>query len=132
MENLTKDGFLTSVFDYEHKSEWDYQGRLPCIIEFHDDGCPPCRALAPVLDELSKQYANRVTFYRVDMSQESVLADELGVKNLPTLVLCPVDEKPIVFQGAASKDKLEPIIEKELLKVEAGADRPDSGGISNA
>ncbi len=122
MEKLTKEGFLTSIFNYEKKSEWEYQGEKPCLIEFHDDSCPPCQALGPVLDELSELYENRILFYRVDMSEEAELADELGIKNLPTIVLCPVGDKPIVFQGATSEEKLRPILEEELL---GGLSEPD-------
>jgi thioredoxin-like negative regulator of GroEL len=128
MKKLTKEGFLTSVFNYEEKAEWEYQGDTPCIIDFHDDSCPPCQALEPVIEELSEHYRDRVIFFRVDVSEETVLAEELGVKNLPTLVLCPIGDKPIVYQGAASKEKLQPVIEKELLRTRAERENDTTGG----
>jgi len=115
IEILTKDNFLNVVFNYEQHNEWKYQGRLPCLIDFHDDSCPPCRALFPVVDELSRSYHDRVLFYKVDITKEPALARELGVKNLPTIVLCPMNDKPVVFAGAAAKDKLRDAIERELL-----------------
>lgn len=132
MKRLTKDGFLEAVFDYEKKTEWEYQGDIPCLIEFHDDSCPPCQALGPVLQELLEQYQDRVVFFRVDVSEETVLAEELGVKNLPTLVLCPIGEKPIVYQGAASRERLETVIEDELLRDGRGGNESSTGGIRHA
>ena len=132
MEKLTKDGFLISVFNYEEKTEWEYQGSIPCLIEFHDDSCPPCHAIETVLEELSEQYRDRVLFFRVDFTEETVLAEELGVKNLPTLVLCPLGDKPIVYQGVTSKEKLQSIIEEELLRAEIGLEDNTAGGTSHA
>jgi thioredoxin-like negative regulator of GroEL len=116
MELLSKEDFLEKVFDYEKNKEWKYQGDLPCVIDFHDDTCPPCLAVAPILDELEKQYDGTVDFFKVDIRNEKTLAQELGIRNLPTLVFCPMDEKPVVIEGAASKEKLMSAIEKELLK----------------
>jgi thioredoxin-like negative regulator of GroEL len=132
MEKLTKDGFLKSVFNYEAGTEWEYQGDTPCLIEFHDDSCPPCQALAPVIEELSEEYRDRILFYRVAVTEESVLAEELGVKNMPTLVLCPLNDKPIVYQGATSKEKLQPVIEEELLGNKTEQEKNRSGGNGNA
>jgi thioredoxin-like negative regulator of GroEL len=115
MELLNKEQFLKQIFDYEQKSEWEYQGDVPCLIDFHDDTCPPCQSVAPVLNELAEQYSGRVKFFKVDTPTENVLMKELGVINLPTILLCPVDGKPVVYQGAASKEKITTAIEKELL-----------------
>jgi thioredoxin-like negative regulator of GroEL len=95
------------------------------VIGFHDDACPPCRAILPVIDELSGVYENRVLFYKVDMSSEADLARDMGIKNLPTVVLCPLNDKPVVFAGAAAKDKLRDAIERELLgAAQQPADEP--------
>jgi thioredoxin 1 len=116
IENLTKDKFLSDVFDYERKDEWEYQGQLPCVIDFYDESCPPCRIIRPIIEELCLEYRDRVRFYEVNTAKESFLARDMGIKNLPTIVLCPKGEKPVVFQGAAPKDKLRLAIEWELLR----------------
>ena len=111
---LDRAGFLQDVFDYEHGSDWKYQGQLPCLIDFHDESCPPCQALEPELRKTAEACGDQVLFYRVDFERESQLASELGIKNLPTLVLCPLDRKPLVMQGATNKERLMQIIEREL------------------
>ncbi len=115
MIDMTRKDFLEKVFDYENKSDWQYQSDKPCLIDIHDDSCPPCNAVAPILKELSLTYKDQVEFYKVDVHTEDVLAQELGVKNLPTMIFCPVDKKPVVLQGAADKDKIIEYIETELI-----------------
>ena len=90
-------------------------GELPCVIDFHDDFCPPCKAVGPALDRLAIEYQGSVEFYEVDIKQEEVLAQELGVKNLPTIVFCPVDKLPMVIERAVSEDRIKSTIVKELL-----------------
>ena len=111
---LDRSGFLRYVFDYEHNSTWKYQGLLPCLIDFHDEACPPCQALEPELRKTAEAYGNQLLFYRVDFEKESQLAAELGIRDLPTLVLCPLDGKPLIMQGATSMERLMEIIEREL------------------
>jgi thioredoxin-like negative regulator of GroEL len=115
MRSLSKAEFLSAVFDYERKETWEYQGSLPCLIEFHDDSCPPCQVVKPIIELLAGEFEGRVLFYRVDTPSEQELASELGVTNMPTLVLCPLEGKPVVFQGATSEEKLRSVIEQELL-----------------
>lgn len=112
---MTRQDFLDKVFNYEKSSAWTYQGSAPCVIDFHDESCPPCKHLEPILGKLSEEYDGRVIFYKVDIKAEKDLAEEVGIQNLPTLVFCPLDDKPIVMQGAAPREKVVAAIEKELL-----------------
>ena len=116
MQPLNRKDFLEKIFDYENNKQWKYQGEIPCVIDLYDDTCPPCLAVAPILEELDTHYDGAVRFYKIDTREERTLAQELGVRNLPTLVFCPKDEKPVVIEGAASKEKLMSVIDKELLK----------------
>lgn len=114
---LTKNSFVESIFDYEKESQWRYKGDLPAIVDFYADWCGPCRMLAPVLDELQKEYAGKLQIYKVDTQKERQLSGALGIQSLPTVLFIPKEGKPQALLGFRSKADLEKII-ANFLKVE--------------
>lgn len=105
--NLTKGGFLRKVYDYEtNPNEWKFLGTRPALIDFYASWCGPCKALAPVLDELSKEYAGRVDIYKVNVDDEEELAALFKVRSIPTLLFVPMNGNPQVSMGAMSKAEL--------------------------
>ncbi|HRC66929.1 MAG TPA: thioredoxin, partial [Bacteroidales bacterium] len=115
MENLTKQTFLEKVFDYEKNDQWKFEGKLPCIIDFYADWCGPCKVVAPILEELSKEYAGRVNFYKVDTEAEQELAAAFGIRSIPSILFCPVDGQPQMAVGVLPKDSFKQAIEDVLL-----------------
>jgi thioredoxin 1 len=93
-EHLTKDAFLSKVFNYEENKEWKYEGDKPAIIDFYADWCGPCKMVAPVLEELSEEYADKMTIYKVDTDAEQELASVFGIQSIPSMLFIPVDDKP--------------------------------------
>ena len=105
--NLTKGGFLRKVYDYEtNPNEWKFLGARPALIDFYASWRGPCKALAPVLDELSKEYAGRVDIYKVNVDDEEELATLFKVRSIPTLLFVPMNGNPQVSMGAMSKAEL--------------------------
>ena len=116
VHTLTKQEFLDKVFNFEESQEWNFKGENPAIIDFYADWCGPCKALAPVLDQLSKDYDGKVDIYKVDTEAEQELSGAFGIRSIPSLLFCPKGEKPQMAQGALPKQQLEGII-KDVLKV---------------
>jgi len=116
-EKLTKATFLEKVFNYEENKEWSFKGSVPAIIDFYADWCGPCKMIAPVLEELSEEYGNKLTIYKIDTEAEQELAAAFGIRSIPSLLFIPKDEQPQMANGALPKPELERII-SEVLKVE--------------
>lgn len=116
MEHLTKETFLNKVFDFEKNKDWKFEGKLPCIIDFYADWCQPCKIVAPILEELSKEYEGKINIYKVNTEEETELAAAFGIRSIPSLLFCPVEGQPQMSQGALPKETLVKAINNELLK----------------
>lgn len=115
--SITKAEFLKKVANYEaNPTEWKYLGDKPCIVDFYTTWCGPCKRLAPIMDELAKEYAGEIYIYKVDTDKEQELAAVFGIRSIPTLLFCPMGENPQIAQGALPKEQLKEAIEKVLLK----------------
>lgn len=113
---LTKADFLQKVADYENSpSEWKYLGDRPALVDFYASWCGPCKALAPVLEELAAEYGDSIYIYKVDTEQEQELAAAFGIRSIPTLLFIPRQGKPQIAQGALPKATLKEAIDKVLL-----------------
>ncbi|MDD2286711.1 MAG: thioredoxin [Paludibacter sp.] len=114
---LTKAEFLQKVANYETSpTEWKYLGDKPCIIDFYADWCGPCKAIAPVLEELAKEYDGQIYIYKVDTEKEQELAAAFGIRSIPSLLFCPIGEQPQMAQGALPKETFKKAIDEVLLK----------------
>ena len=117
VEHLTKDTFISKVFNFEENKEWKYEGDKPCLIDFYADWCAPCKMVAPVLVELSEEYGNKLDIYKIDTENEQELAGLFGIRSIPSLLFVPKDGQPQMAMGALTKDSFEKAI-KEVLGVE--------------
>ena len=109
-ELLTKETFLQKVFNYEVNKEWKFEGDLPCIIDFYADWCGPCKMVAPILEELGKDYEGKVNIYKVDTEAEQELAGAFGIRSIPSMLFVPKNGEPQMSQGALPKHQLEQVI----------------------
>lgn len=113
---LTTADFKAKVFNYEANREWKYEGDLPCLIDFYADWCGPCKMVAPVLDELAKEFEGKLHIYKVNTEREQELAGAFGIQSIPSLLFVPMDGQPQMAQGALPKAQLKGAI-KEVLGV---------------
>jgi thioredoxin len=112
---LTTQGFKEKVFNYQTEKDWKYQGALPAIIDFYADWCGPCKMVAPVLEELSKEYEGRLVIYKVNTDVEQELSSVFGIQSIPTMLFIGADGEPIMQPGAFPKHAFKKIIEEKLL-----------------
>ncbi len=113
---LTLQDFKDKVFDFEKEKEWKYNGQLPAIIDFYADWCSPCKMVAPVLEELSKEYEGQLHIFKVNTEKEMELSSVFGIRSIPTFLFIPVDGEPMMQPGAFPKKVFQQVIEEHLLK----------------
>lgn len=113
---LTKADFLKKVADYEkNPTEWKYLGDKPALIDFYASWCGPCKALAPVLEELAAEYGDQIHIYKINTEEEQELAAAFGIRSIPTLLFIPMEGKPQMAQGALPKAMLKKAIDDVML-----------------
>lgn len=115
---LTTQDFKEKIFNYETEKEWKYNGPLPAIIDFYADWCGPCKMVAPVLEELSKEYEGKLVIYKVDTEKETELSSVFGIQSIPTFLFIPVNADPMMQPGALPKKAFKQVIDERLLQTE--------------
>ena len=112
---LTKADFYKKVANLD-VNEWKYLGDKPAVIDFYATWCGPCKAVAPIMEELAAEYAGKVIIYKVDVDKEPALAGAFGIQSIPTILFIPVTGKPQMSKGAMPKASLKQAIEDILVK----------------
>lgn len=115
--HLTTEGFKDKIFDYEQNSVWKFEGALPAVIDFYADWCGPCKAVAPILDELSVEYAGKVDIFKVNTEEEQELAAVFGIRSIPSILFVPTTGMPQMAQGALPKSAFKTAF-KDIFGVE--------------
>lgn len=77
-----------------------------CLVDFFATWCPPCKMLAPVLEELSEEQKG-ISFYKVNVDENASLSSEYGIAHVPTLIL---------FENGTAKSKMSGYVPKEKLE----------------
>lgn len=114
--NLTKEGFLQKVADYEKNPDtWKFLGDKPALIDFYAPWCGPCKMLSPVLEELSGEYAGKVDIYKVNVDEQEELSSVFRIRSVPTLIFVPLEGQPQMVSGALPKQQLIQAFDELLL-----------------
>jgi thioredoxin 1 len=116
LEHLTKETFKEKIFNFELNKEWKFEGKTPCLIDFYADWCGPCKMVAPVLEELQKEYGDNLVIYKVNTEDERELSSVFGIQSIPSMLFVPLDGQPQMAMGALPKATFEQAID-EVLKV---------------
>jgi len=117
-ENLgSTETFKEKVYNWEANKAWKYEGSVPSLIDFYADWCGPCRMVAPVLEELQREYGDKLVIYKVNTEDQRELAGLFGIQSIPSLLFVPMEGQPQMAMGALPKATFVQAI-SEVLKVE--------------
>ena len=97
---------VTQLTDKTFKTDV-LQAKLPVIVDFWADWCGQCKMLAPVFEEVSKEYAGKLNFAKLNTEQYGEIAAENGVTGIPCL---------IVFNKGEEADRIVGFMPKPMLK----------------
>ena len=84
------------------------------IVDLYATWCNPCKALAPVLEELADKYADKIKVVKVNVDEEESIAAKLGIASIPTVIFFKNGQTAASFVGLRSASEIEKMIEKLL------------------
>jgi len=92
----------------------DESFKRPVVVDFWADWCAPCKQLMPILEKLANEYAGAFLLAKVNADEQQMLAGQLGVRSLPTVMVIK-DGQPIDgFAGAQPESAVREVLEKHL------------------
>jgi len=86
------------------------ESKVPVVVDFWAEWCGPCRAVAPVLEEISNEYSNKIKIVKINTDEEPQLAMQYGVSSIPNMSVFQSGEVVKAIIGAKPK----PVLLKEL------------------
>jgi len=103
----------------EHADDGNFAAILlktdkPALIDFWAPWCGPCRAIAPVVEEIGKEYEGRAKVIKVNVDESPKTASDYGVRSIPTLLLVTEGKIRETIVGLTTKEKLGALLDRNL------------------
>ena len=120
-EELVAGSIILNSADFTQKvadlsKEWKYLGDKPAVIDFYADWCGPCKAIAPHLEEIAKEYAGKLYVYKINIDNDPEIANAFNIRGIPTMLFIPMEGRYTVKVGSMEKEELEQLVVENCFK----------------
>ncbi len=85
-----------------------------CLVDFWADWCIPCKRVAPILEELSKEYEGKVEFFKLNVDENPEIASKYRITSIPTMLIFKNGEPVDKIVGALPKQNIKQVIDSHL------------------
>ena len=79
---------------------------VPVLVDFWAEWCGPCKMIAPILDEIAKEYGEKLKVCKIDVDSNPDIAPKFGIRGIPTLIMFKDGNAESTKVGAVSKSQL--------------------------
>ena len=93
VHSINQDQFQEVIADYR-AHDWVMRNPRPVVVDFYADWCQPCKRLEPMLRQIAQHYNGEVDFYRINVDNNSDIADVFQIRSIPFLLICPLEGEP--------------------------------------
>lgn len=90
-----------------------------CVCDFSASWCPPCRMMAPIMEDVSEKYKRKFMFYQIDIDSADDLAEKYNVEEVPTIIIFKKGKEIGRTSGFMEMEKIEDFLNNTIKNAEA-------------
>lgn len=103
---------MNLVNDKQSFDETILKSKTPVLVDFFADWCAPCKMMSPIIDELAREFENKITVLKINIDENPNIAKKYSIMSIPTIMLFKDGEAKKTSVGVTTKEKLVEMIQE--------------------